>query len=233
MKRVKLFCFPHAGGGASMFKGWQQPLGPRTEVVAVDVAHRERFPMLRDLVDEVHRQLYGELDGPHAFFGHSFGALVAYRLACRRAVAKLRLPGILVLSSYAAPHLPPPLPSVEHLDDDLLATLLTHLGGIPPELGQLPVLRAAATAAARNDLRLCETDEDDAGVVLPCPIHVLGGCDDPLLGEADLDQWRARTSGRFSVQMLPGGHFYLADQSHLLNVLRPLLSEVAMGNAKC
>lgn len=230
---MKLFCFPHAGGGASVFKGWQQSLGPRIEVVAVDVAARERFPMLKDLVEEIHRQLHGELDGPHVFFGHSFGALVAYRLACLRAVANLRLPGALVLSSYAAPHLPPPLPSVDHLDDDRLATLLTHLGGIPPELDQLPVLREAATAAARNDLRLCETDEDDAGVVLPCPIHVLGGNDDPLLGESDLDQWGARTSGRFSVQMLPGGHFYLSDQSHLLKVLRPLLSAVEIGDVKC
>nr|WP_090274298.1 alpha/beta fold hydrolase [Mycolicibacterium komanii]CRL67240.1 putative thioesterase [Mycolicibacterium komanii] len=233
MKRVKLFCFPHAGGGACMFKGWQHPLGPRIEVVAVDVADRERFPMLRDLVDEVHRRLYGELDGPHAFFGHSFGALLAYRLACRRAVANLRLPGALVLSSYAAPHLPSPLSAVDHLDDDRLATLLTHLGGIPPELDQLPALKQAATASARNDLRLCETDEDDADFVLPCPIHVLGGSDDPLLNASDLDLWRARTSGQFSVQMLPGGHFYLSDQPQLFKALRPLLSAVEMGNVKC
>jgi surfactin synthase thioesterase subunit len=230
---VKLFCFPHAGGGAAMFNGWQRALGPRIEVVAVDITDRERFATLRDLVDEIHDQTSDEIDGPHAFFGHSFGALVAYRLACVRAAANLRLPTALVLSSYAAPHLPPPVPTVDHLDDHQLAVLLTDLGGIPPELAQWPALRDAASAAARNDLRLCETDEDDASVVLPCAIHALGGRDDPLVTESDLDQWRARTSERFSVRMLPGGHFYVADQPRLFAALRPLLSAPKIGGVKC
>lgn len=233
MRRVKLFCFPHAGGGSALFNGWKRALGPRVEVVAIDVPHRERFATLGALVDEIHNQWHGEFDAPHAFFGHSFGALVAYRLACRRAAAGLPLPTALILSSYAAPHLAPPIPAVDHLDDDRLATLLTDLGGIPLELAEWPALRDAATAAARNDLRLCETDEDDATIVLPCPIHVLGGIDDPLVAESDLDQWRTRTSGRFSSQMLLGGHFYLTDEPQLFAVLRPLLSTPEVGGVKC
>jgi surfactin synthase thioesterase subunit len=230
---VKLFCFPHAGGGAAMFNGWQWALGPRIEVVAVDITDRERFATLRDFVDEIHDQRSKEIDGPHVFFGHSFGALVAYRLACLRAAANLPLPTALVVSSYAAPHLPPPISAVDHLDDHRLAALLTDLGGIPPELAQWPALRDMASAAARNDLRLCETDEDNPTFVLPCPIHVLGGRDDPLVTESDLDQWRARTSERFSMQMLPGGHFHLADQARLFKALRPLLSAPKVGGVKC
>lgn len=224
MRRLKLFCFPHAGGGATTFNTWKRQLGPRIEVITVDISHRERFATLRDLVEEIHAERSGELDGRHVFFGHSFGALVAYRLACLRASAGLPLPAALVLSSYAAPHLGPPLPRVDHLDDDRLTALLTDLGGIPAELAEWPALRDAAVAAARNDLRLCETDVDDPTFALPCPVHVVGGSDDPLVAEADLDQWRARTSGPFSVRLLPGGHFYFADQPDLFTVLRPLLS---------
>jgi surfactin synthase thioesterase subunit len=231
---VKLFCFPHAGGGAAMFNGWKGVLGPRIEVVAVDITDRQRFATLRDFVDEIHDQRREQLAGPHVFFGHSFGALVAYRLACLRATADLPLPTAVVLSSYAAPHLPPPIPAVDHLDDHRLAVLLTGLGGIPPEVAQWPVLRDAASAAARNDLRLCKTDEDNPTFVLPCPIHVLGGRDDPLVAESDLDQWRARTSERFSMQILPGGHFYLTDHpQHLFTALRPLLFAPKIGSVKC
>jgi surfactin synthase thioesterase subunit len=232
VRQVKLFCFPPAGGGAATFNGWKRALGPRVEVVPVDIAHGERFATLRELVREVHDHLLTQLDSHYAFFGHSFGALVAYRLACLRAEERLALPAALVLSSYAAPHLPPPITAVDHLDDHRLAGLLGDLGGIPPELAEWPVLRDAASAAARNDLRLCETDEDDPTCVLPCPIHVLGGSEDPLVAESDLDQWRARTSGQFSMQLLPGDHFYLSDQAQLFAVLRTLLSAPVRG-ARC
>ena len=54
-----------------------------------------------------------------------------------------------------------------------------------------------------------------------------------LIAESDLDQWRTRTSGRFSSQMLPGGHFYLTDEPQLFTVLRPLLSTPEVGGVKC
>jgi hypothetical protein len=71
------------------------------------------------------------------------------------------------------------------------------------------------------------TDDDSDITPLPVPIHVLGGSDDPIVSEADLWQWRARTSAEFSVRTLRGGHFYLADKPRLFEILRPMLSAVA------
>src|SRR5690242_13516044 len=78
---VRLICFHHAGGGATSFNLWKRGLGSDVEVIAVEIPNRERFATLRDLVAEVNDQLADALDEPHVFFGHSFGALVAYRLA--------------------------------------------------------------------------------------------------------------------------------------------------------
>jgi len=89
---MRLFCFPHAGGAAAMFNAWNKGLGPRVDVVPVEILNRERFATLRQLVDEANDQLRPALDGPHVFFGHSFGALLAYRLACRRAASGYPLP---------------------------------------------------------------------------------------------------------------------------------------------
>ena len=103
-----------------------------------------------------------------------------------------------MVSSFAPPHLPAPIPAVDHLDDHQLTALLSDLGGIPPELTEWPALRDNAVAAARIDLRLCTTDEEAEPVALSCPIHAFGGSDDPLVTESDLHEWRSRTTGEFS-----------------------------------
>jgi surfactin synthase thioesterase subunit len=178
VKRCGCSAFIMPGGGKLAFNSWNKALGPGVEVVPVEIANRERFATLRQLVDEVNEQLRSALDDPHMFFGHSFGALLAYRLACIRAAEGAPLPRAVLLSSYAPPHLPPPLQVVEHLDE----------------------------------------------AELSCPIPVLGGSDDPLVSEADLQEWRSRTSAEFSVQILRGGHFYLRDRQRLFATLRPLMS---------
>jgi surfactin synthase thioesterase subunit len=216
-----------------MFNGWNRALGPAVDVIPIEILNRERFASLRQLVEEVNDQLRSALDGPHVFFGHSFGALLAYRLACLRAESGSPLPRALIVSSYAPPHFPAPIPVVDHLDDHQLSALLSDLGGLPPELSEWPALRDRAVAAARIDLRLCMTDDDAGPATLSCPIHAFGGSDDPLVSESDLQEWRARTSGEFSVRILPGGHFYLNDGPKVFAALLPLLSRLPAVSQKC
>lgn len=223
---MRLFCFHHAGGGGLAFKAWQKALKPAIEVVPVEIANRERFGTLRHLVDEVNDQLRPGLDEPHMFFGHSFGALLAYRLACVRAAQGSRQPRAVFLSAYAPPHLPPPLHVVDLLDDHQLATLLSDLGGLPTELKRWPSLHERAVSVARHDLRLCMTDQEEDTTELSCPIHVFGGNEDPLVSESDLHEWRSRTTADFSVQIFRGGHFYLRDKQRLFESLRPLMSTI-------
>lgn len=216
-----------------MFNAWNKALGPGIDVIPVEILNRERFSTLKQLVDEVDDQLRPALEGPHAFFGHSFGALLAYRLACLRAESRSALPRALMVSSFAPPHLPPPIPAVDHLDDHQLKTMLSTLGGIPPELDDWPALRDRAVEAARIDLRLCMTDNEIAPVALPCPIHAFGGDDDPLVTESDLTEWQTRTSGQFAVHVLRGGHFYLNDGPQLTTLLIRLLSRLPAASQKC
>jgi surfactin synthase thioesterase subunit len=224
---MKLFCFHHAGGGSLAYKAWTRALRPAVEVIPVEIANRERFATFRHLVNEVNDQLGPALDHPHMFFGHSFGALLSYRLACARAQKGSLLPRAVFLSAYAPPHLPPPLHMVEQLDDHQLGTLLCDLGGMPSELTRWPSLHERAITVTRHDLRLCMTDQDEDTSELSVPIHVFGGSEDPLVSESDLQEWRTRTSADFSVQMLRGGHFYLRDRQPLFETLRPLMSTIA------
>src|SRR5947209_7015556 len=85
--RARLFCFPHAGGGASAFREWQGLARAGVEVCGVQPPGREnRFhePALTDmaaLAEQAAGALGPWLDVPFALFGHSLGALLAFETA--------------------------------------------------------------------------------------------------------------------------------------------------------
>ena len=87
--RLRLFCFPYAGAGASIFRTWPDGLPADVEVCPVQFPGRgtrlmERpFTQLSPLVQALAQALAPLLDKPFAFFGHSLGALVGFELARR------------------------------------------------------------------------------------------------------------------------------------------------------
>ncbi len=85
--RLRLFCFPYAGGGASIFRTWPDDLPPRIEVCPVQLPGREswlRGPLLtrhEPLIELLVQVLRPHLQLPFAFFGQSLCALIAFELA--------------------------------------------------------------------------------------------------------------------------------------------------------
>ncbi|MFC7448477.1 thioesterase II family protein [Rhodococcus daqingensis] len=231
---LRMFCFHHAGGGSPMFRAWHRALGPHVTVVPVHLPGRgrrsdhDRFVDLDDLLDDLEDQLAEHLSAPHVFFGHSMGALVAYRLARRRDARGLRLPEALLLSAYAAPHLPAPLPPIDHLDDVLLAQFLTAIGGLPAEVLSWPAWLESALPVIRDDIRMCADHRDPGEAPLACPMHLFGADSDPLVSEIDLRAWSRHTTHIIDVRILEGGHFYLDESpDELFRLLRPLLRDYA------
>jgi len=111
---VRLFGFHHAGGGPSAFAGWRYALGGAVDVVPVVVpggGHHDFASLVERLADE----LAPRLDEPHVFYGHSMGALVAYRLTRLREGRGQRLPDRLLLGAFAAPHLAHPISRARNL----------------------------------------------------------------------------------------------------------------------
>ena len=107
--QLRLFAFPHAGASTSAYREWDLP--PLFELWAYQPAGRgSRFSEpaasnLHELVDSVVDALRPTLDAgvPVAFFGHSFGCLVAVEVARRLADLGLPTPLTLLLSAHPAP----------------------------------------------------------------------------------------------------------------------------------
>src|SRR6266545_6820743 len=85
--RLRLYCFPHAGAGASCFSRWPTIFGPDMEVVPVPLPGRGNRRGERRIVDPdaLLDHLFSTLGpppwGPCVMYGHSLGALAAYALA--------------------------------------------------------------------------------------------------------------------------------------------------------
>ena len=213
--RRRLFCLPHAGGSASLFRYWYRCLPAEIDLCPIQLPGRETrfgeapYTRLTDLVPVLVEGIRHELDLPFCLFGHSNGALIAVAIARHLQCAGLPTPCLLVASAHRAPHLPESeLPRHRLPDDELLQELKRH-DGTPPALFEHPEMVRLLLALYRADLELGETRGPEPEYPLSCQIAAYGGVDDPEVTAEDLDAWRRQTHASFRRRLFPGGHFYV------------------------
>jgi surfactin synthase thioesterase subunit len=212
---ARLFCFPHAGGGASAWVGWAAGWSGERAICPVRLPGRESrqveapFERMEALVAALADALDGYLDRPFGFFGHSMGAVVGFELARELRRRGFRQPRVLIASGARAPqfrrgHVPPPDPS----DEQLLAEL-GRLEGTPKGLWEDAAAQAVLLPALRADTELYRRYVYREEAPLDCAICAYGGRADVNVSEAHLAAWREQTTGRFRLRRFDGGHFYL------------------------
>jgi medium-chain acyl-[acyl-carrier-protein] hydrolase len=215
--RLRLFCFPYAGGSASIYRDWAQHVIPDVELIGVQPPGRESRisePLIGDLpllVQGVFAALRPHLDRPCLFFGHSLGALVAYELAklLRRTDVHAVLRGMFV-SGSAAPQLRKNPAVLHDLPDGAFIERLRALNGTPKELFDHPELLALFLPILRNDFLLSETYRHQPAPPLDIPIHCLGGEADPRVDTEQLAGWKEHSTRRpFSMTLFQGDHFFI------------------------
>ncbi|MFF4353018.1 thioesterase II family protein [Streptomyces sp. NPDC001530] len=212
--RVRLVCFPHAGGNAQLFHGWPHRLPGDVDVLAVRYPGRQErmaepcVESMDELAGSVAGALAGYRDVPLALFGHSMGAAVAYEVATRLENDGDDLLHVF-LSARNAPHRAPRTFLHRSADDVLLASVrrLGTLGGDPYGV---PELRELLLPVLRSDYRLIETYAPQDPPRLRAPITAYVGAADPGCDVERVAAWAELTVGGFDLRAFPGDHFYLA-----------------------
>ena len=236
--RLRLFCFPYAGGTASIYRLWHQHLPADIEVCRVQLPGRENrisevpFTNVQMLAQALVPVLEPFLDKPFAFFGHSMGTLIAYELTQQLWQQTGQLPGCLFVSGRRAPNLPaadPPLHSLNR-DDEFLAELQQRYNQIPQFVLEDAEMRELFLPMLRADLTMAETYLYLERPELACPIVAFTGESDHHAPRTDMKAWQGLTKDSFNFHMLPGGHFYLNEQVRpLLEILSSYLLRVVSG----
>jgi surfactin synthase thioesterase subunit len=234
---TRLFLLHHSGGSASSFRAWSGLLPDEVAVQRVQLPGRHErrreppYTHVEPLTEALAEALAGELDGrPYALFGHSMGALLAYRVAVTLDRQGWPAPALLAASGWAPPdpasldvagpgvagpgRAPPDpagvarRPPVDWTDEADVLRAVDALGDVPAELRQAPDALAAVLRVLRADAAVCASYRDD-GAVVNCPVVAYAGRADPLVGPAQFRGWAARTPHYLGVREFPGDHFFV------------------------
>jgi medium-chain acyl-[acyl-carrier-protein] hydrolase len=214
---LRLFCFPHAGGGAVIYRGWQPYFPGSVQICPIEIPGRgwlgaECLPdSVVSLADEIAEALAPYLDAPYALFGHSMGALIAYEVARRLELVGGRLPEKLFASGARAPFLPSDKPPVSHLPDADFVAHLRELNGTTDDILGNRELMEIMAPVLRADFGMCERYRPRETVVLNTPITALYGSRDTSVSAGDADAWRQVTRGAFQCRGFSGDHFFIRE----------------------
>jgi surfactin synthase thioesterase subunit len=212
---VRLFLFPYAGGNAAMYREWPDLFPQNIAVQAlqlpgrVDRSSESPFDEMDPLIEAMCEAFAAELDDrPYAVFGHSMGALLAYRLAIAMEREMGNGPILLGSAGWVPEGFAAPTKEQIDLPQDELVEWVIGLGSVPPALYQDPELLALTMPPTRADLTLT-TDYVDDGARMSCPVVTYTAKEDPLMATETTESWAPRCSAYLGNCEFPGGHFFI------------------------
>ena len=193
--RMRLFCFPYAGGSASVFSSWPSGLPPEIEVCAIQPPGRherlhEPVPQsVEEMVAALVPALLPYLDRPFAMFGHCLGAIVMLEVL-RELAAKHGLRAEQVFASGA----PSPewylVTTMAGRSEEGFVDLLRYLGFASPSVLDDADAMRHLLPAVRSDFEVAARYVHVPSGKLDAPITIFAGRDDPFAPPNAMEGWR-------------------------------------------
>ena len=212
--RFRLFCFHHAGTGASIFNSWSEKLPSDTEVISIQLPGRENrlketpFTRLKPLIQTLTPLFEEYLDVPFAFFGHSMGALLSFEVARELRRKSWSVPECLFVSAYRAPQIPDLDLPIYQLPDAKFIKAVSDYQGISEQNLQNLESRQILISNLKADFEILQTYFYTKEEPLESHIYAFGGLADPKVSRQQLAAWEQQTKIDFQLKMFNGNHFF-------------------------
>jgi acyl transferase domain-containing protein/surfactin synthase thioesterase subunit len=235
--RVRLFCFPFAGGGSVVYRSWARFLDPTIEVVAIEPPGRlgriTETPIadMKEFVERLVPEMEDLLDRPFAFFGHCLGALTMYETA-RRLLQTKAGPHHLFASGARPPDRITDQGSFEKRvmrdllklaefrislpayaqPDDVFAALIRHFNiQATEQLLSNPDLRRLILPVVRAEFQMATNYQFVREPPWEIPITCFAAKGDPYVSRKHALGWGRFTNSRLQVHIRESTHFAVVD----------------------
>jgi medium-chain acyl-[acyl-carrier-protein] hydrolase len=209
-----------------MYRLWSQHLPPQVEVCPIQLPGRENrikeqpFTQIAPLLRALIPALRPYLDVPFQIFGHSMGTLLSFELVRELRRQGLPQPTHLFVSGCRAPQVLRTKEATYSLPNDEFLDSIKAMGGTPEAVLQNQELMELLLPVLRADFEIVETYEYHSEPPLSIPIAVFGGREDREVPQRELEPWQQQTTRAYTLNMFPGGHFYLhPHQKELLQTI--------------
>ena len=215
--KARLFCFHYAGGSADIFEPFDALATLGIEVHTI--SHTRGRPASKETSQRFLAEASGYIaehsDVPYAIFGHSLGGLIALRVLEELLDRKVAAPRLFVPSAAAFP---------EGLAGDFSRAALTR--AFLRIVGDRAVASESLLEDFIADSELWRQLPPRLPQRLPVSIAAFVGAADHIASEPAMREWAERTSSRFTLTAVAGGHFYLSEPGPRREVLAELARQL-------
>ncbi len=228
INKVKLFCFPYAGGSSYIYSKWKKGLDPRIDLQLIELAGRgerlsdKQYQDIYEAIDDLYIKVKGKLnESPVMLFGYSMGSLLTYEIA-----KKLQCDGTNELAHIFVAAKNPPYCGTERILSDLgekeFKEMLLIYGGTPKEILDNSDASRYFLPILRNDFKLVETYKvNREKEKLNCNLTVMYGSQDSTVKAGEMIHWADYTSGSCKEIIFNGDHFFMLEEwqgmIHIIN----------------
>ena len=203
--RLRLFCFHHLGGAASVFREWSNILPSDIEVCPVQLPGREArfreqpFTQFFPLIETLAQVISPYIDKPFAFYGHSLGTLICFELAHFLRQQYDCSPVHLLVSGSNSPDTCFSKWKSKSSSPEQMLNFFLKISEIPQAIRDDQSLLEELMLIFKADVQLSQSYLYSKKELLDCPISALGGTDDPLVNLEELAGWRQHTNSIFKL----------------------------------
>ncbi|GAA0077061.1 thioesterase II family protein [Clostridium sp. CTA-5] len=221
--KLRIFCFPYAGGGASIYKNWEKNLPVGVGVYPIQLPGRENriiekaYTDMNELTDAIVKAIIPYLDKKFIFFGHSLGAKILYEVTCELRERWRLEPCHIIVSGSRAPHISEPRP-LHELSDEMFIKELKRYSGLSEEFLQNEALMKLFLPIFRADFTLDEKYIFKKREKFNFKITSFNGDSDIETDSESVKAWDMYTNVGLDEKVFKGGHFFIStDEESVLH----------------
>ncbi len=215
-----LFCFPHAGSGASSYASWGNSIPEKYSFYPIQYPMRENRIKIKmpDSIKELAERIADEnkdifTSKPAVFYGHCYGAVVAYETALCLKEKYGFYPELLIVASSESPRISEDTVTLAKADNNEVAEFFIRLGYMNPASLENKVYMDFFMPVLKNDYILLQQYAPDDTKKINSKIYAVYSPEDAEMRLPEIEKWKNFTENDIAVSGHSGGHFFLNENN--------------------